>query len=54
MTEDEAVAQIESECGSTDLEMNGVRLDRIIEEFLRSNGFDALADAADNVECWRA
>lgn len=54
MTEDEALAAIEERCRSGDLEGNGSQLDKIIGEFLRAHGYDRLADAADNVECWRA
>lgn len=54
MTEEEALAEIERRCGTWDKEMNGVELDRIVEQFLRSNGFERLADAMGGVECWRA
>lgn len=54
MTEDEALARVMAECHSSDYEGNGCSLDRIISEFLRAHGFTRLAEAADNVECWRA
>lgn len=54
MTEQEALDKIKADCRSGDYEMNGCSLDQIIEDFLRSNGFERLADAMDKVECWRA
>lgn len=54
LTEDEAVAQIKRDCHSGDFEGNGCMLDKIIERFLRDNGFERLADAMDRVDCWRA
>ena len=52
--ETRALERIERDCQSGDLEMNGCKLDGIIEEFLRSAGFSRLADAMDSVDCWRA
>lgn len=54
MTENDALQMIKEQCHTDDKEMNGCYLDRIIMEFLREQGFSKLADAADNVECWRA
>ena len=54
MTDNEALLAIEDLCRSGDLEGNGCQLDKIVGEFLRSNGFGRLADAIDAVECWRA
>jgi len=54
MTENEALQMIKEKCNTRDKESNGCNLDGIISEFLRAQGFSKLADAADNVECWRA
>lgn len=54
MTEQEAINQIKADCHTGDYEVNGCSLDRIVDRFLRSNGYAALADAIDDVPCWRA
>jgi hypothetical protein len=54
MSEDDALREIDKRCRSTDYEANGAELDKIVAEFLRTNGYIALAAAMDNVECWRA
>lgn len=54
MTEQEAIDKIKDLCHSGDFEGNGCFLDRIVQEFLKSQGFAALADEITEVECWRA
>jgi len=54
MTEESAIEQIKLQCSSADHEMNGCKLDQIIQDFLRDNGFIKLADAILNVGYWRA
>lgn len=54
MTEAEALEQIVKRCRTTDYEINGVELHKILCEFLRSNGFKTLAEAAESVNCWWA
>ena len=50
------IEAIKERCHTRDLEGNGAELDRIIiDEFLgKYMGCKELADAARNVECWRA
>lgn len=54
MTETEAIAEIDCLCRTRDFEANGVALDHIIDQFLRANGLDRLADVMRTVECWRS
>lgn len=48
------VKKILGNCTSQDLEANGSKLDKILDEFLRELRFPRLADTAKSVECWRA
>lgn len=54
MTEAEAMRMIKESCRSGDYEMNGSNLDKIVDEFLRKNGFENLANAINSVDGWRA
>ena len=46
---------IKENCSSTDYEVNGCELDKLLISFLRHEmEMEQAADAAENVECWRA
>ncbi len=45
MTENEALEAVRAKCASGDKELDCVQLDRIMGEFLRSNGYGRLAEA---------
>ena len=52
--EDCAIEKIKDLCFSGDLECNGIKLDEILDTFLRDSGFAELADVAESVPCLRA
>jgi len=53
-TERDYINKLLTSCTSEDYEKNGIRLDEILDEFLRDRGFDQLADSVASVKCWRA